>query len=95
MRSRAMFLTIAQFQINSKLKTRKNTKFFRISGSHPFPQNNPEEQYYRILESKVEFPGAWKYVSPQAKNLITNLLDKDPLKRLSANQALRHPWILR
>ena len=70
-------------------------KKYRISGSHPFPQNNPEEQYYRIIESKVEFPGAWKYVSPQCKNLIVNLLDKDPQKRPSANQSLKHPFISR
>ena len=32
-------------------------------------------------------------VSREAKNLIDIMLDTDPVKRVTATQALRHPWI--
>lgn len=35
----------------------------------------------------------WDYISDEAKDLILNLLQVDPLKRLSAYEALHHPWL--
>lgn len=35
----------------------------------------------------------WVTVSPQAKDFICKLLVMDPNKRLTASEALRHPWI--
>ncbi|OII72514.1 calcium calmodulin dependent protein kinase [Cryptosporidium ubiquitum] len=35
----------------------------------------------------------WKYVSDSAKDLIKRLLMTDPSKRISAQDALNHPWI--
>uniref|UniRef100_A0A7S4RVJ7 Calmodulin n=1 Tax=Alexandrium monilatum TaxID=311494 RepID=A0A7S4RVJ7_9DINO len=37
----------------------------------------------------------WDAVSQQAKDLVRNLLVVDPTKRLTAEQALHHPWIAR
>jgi len=34
----------------------------------------------------------WKYISPEAKNLIKKLLDQNVNTRLSAEEALAHPW---
>lgn len=34
----------------------------------------------------------WTRVSPSAKDLIKKLLEKNPKKRLTAAQALQHPW---
>jgi serine/threonine protein kinase len=31
-------------------------------------------------------------VSKNAKELLTRMLDKDPYKRISADDALSHPW---
>ncbi|CAE7940912.1 Camk1, partial [Symbiodinium sp. KB8] len=38
-------------------------------------------------------PAAWKDVSPQCKDLIRHLLDPDQEERLSADEALMHPWL--
>eukprot|EP00300_Choanocystis_sp_HF-7_P021152 c20742_g1_i6.p2 GENE.c20742_g1_i6~~c20742_g1_i6.p2 ORF type:complete len:102 (+),score=25.43 c20742_g1_i6:826-1131(+) len=34
----------------------------------------------------------WDVVSDQAKDLITHLLEKDPQKRFTAQEALEHTW---
>ena len=34
----------------------------------------------------------WRDVSEEAKDLIRKMLSKDPAKRPTALQALRHPW---
>jgi len=36
---------------------------------------------------------AWKIISYAAMELVENLLRVDPDRRLSADQALRHPWL--
>ena len=34
----------------------------------------------------------WAVVTDEAKNLVSALLTVNPLERLSATEALRHPW---
>jgi len=34
----------------------------------------------------------WKQCSPKAKDLAKQLLNKDPLQRISVDEALNHPW---
>ncbi|KAJ6244714.1 serine/threonine-protein kinase fhke-related [Anaeramoeba flamelloides] len=48
----------------------------------------------QILLCDLEFPSTENInISPQAKDLIQKLIEKNPLKRLTAQQALNHPWI--
>lgn len=35
----------------------------------------------------------WKSISEEAKDFMKNLLEKDPNKRFSAQEALEHTWI--
>ena len=35
----------------------------------------------------------WRGVSPEAKDLVSQLLVVDPSKRLTATEALRHPFL--
>ena len=47
-----------------------------------------------ILTEEVSFSkSAWQNVSQVAKDFVKTLLNKDPLKRISAKQALDHPWL--
>eukprot|EP00947_MAST-08B_sp_MAST-8B-sp1_P004925 g4925.t1 len=50
-----------------------------------------------IVRSEASWPSfdseAWADVSPIAKDLVLALLKRDPSQRLTASEALRHPWI--
>lgn len=35
----------------------------------------------------------WDTVTPEAKNLINQMLTVNPNKRITAGEALKHPWI--
>lgn len=37
-------------------------------------------------------PRLWDCISDQAKDLVQKMLEKDPEKRLTATEALQHPW---
>lgn len=45
------------------------------------------------LNNKLEFDlPVWKKVSEPCKDLISKLLEKDPTKRVSLDNALKHKW---
>ena len=37
----------------------------------------------------------WKYVSKEGRDFISRLLKVNPKKRMSADEALNHPWIVK
>jgi len=50
--------------------------------------------FFSIHEGVFEFPEReWGHISEGAKYLIRSLLVKEPLKRLSADAVLNHPWV--
>ncbi|XP_037092953.1 MAP kinase-interacting serine/threonine-protein kinase 1-like [Pollicipes pollicipes] len=50
--------------------------------------------FFSIHEGVFEFPEReWAHISDGAKDLIRHLLVKEPLKRLSADMVLAHPWV--
>ena len=60
-----------------------------------FPRtNNQEELFDQILSGLFEFNSPdWDEISYQAKELISWMLQVDPLQRYSAYEILQHPWI--
>eukprot|EP01052_Picozoa_sp_SAG31_P014877 SAG31_NODE_939_length_10873_cov_5.403843_8_plen_207_part_00 len=61
-----------------------------LVGSPPFEAQGHSETYRRIAKVDLRFPS---HVSPDARDLISKLLVKDPTKRLSLDNVLIHPWI--
>jgi serine/threonine protein kinase len=56
---------------------------------------NEDTQYLRnsIMEGKFDFPDPyWTNITAECKDLITKLLCVDRIERLTAEQALLHPW---
>lgn len=50
--------------------------------------------YKKIKNADYTFesPEIWKFISKEAKDLISKLLVVDPKKRYTCEQALKHPW---
>lgn len=42
----------------------------------------------------LQYPSPeWDTVTPEAKNLINQMLTVNPYRRITASDALKHPWI--
>lgn len=47
-----------------------------------------------ILLDKLNFKrSCWDGISDEAKDFVAKLLNKDPAKRPTAKEALKHPWL--
>jgi serum/glucocorticoid-regulated kinase 2 len=57
-----------------------------LTGLPPYYDENTNEMYRKILSDPLHFPGP-EIVPPAAKDLLTQLLDRDPKRRLGANGA--------
>lgn len=69
--------------------------YILLSGTMPFEDDNRMRLYRQILKGKYSFSGEpWPSVSNLAKDFIDRVLTVDPNERLSAGQALKHPWIV-
>ncbi|XP_033494545.1 serine/threonine-protein kinase H1-like [Epinephelus lanceolatus] len=66
-----------------------------LSGSMPFEDDSRTRLYRSIVRGKYSFHGdPWPSVSNLAKDFIQRLLPLDPAARLTADQAIRHPWVV-
>merc|ERR550517_2243559 len=61
-----------------------------LVGKPPFEAENNNETYRRITKVDIKFPA---HVSEGARDIITQLLRKDPNQRISLDKCLEHPWI--
>lgn len=70
--------------------------FIMLGGYQPFKGRDVKEVYESVKRGKVQFePKYWKGVSKEARDFIGRLLRVNPKKRMSAEQALNHPWIVK
>ena len=64
-----------------------------VSGSHPFYARTTKEVFAKIKKGKWSFDDkTFGKVSSECKNLISQLLEPNPKKRLTGQQALDHAW---
>lgn len=64
-----------------------------LSGRLPF-NGKAKAELAAQMDRGLAFEGrAWTQVSDEAKDFVMRLLQLDPAKRMSAEEALRHPWI--
>jgi len=63
-----------------------------LTGCFPFWDKNNAILYEKIRRVEYGWP-AGSEISPEAKDLIRHLIEKNPEKRFTAEQALQHPWV--
>ena len=69
--------------------------YILLGGYPPFHDEDQVELFKRIKAGVYEFHAEyWDGVSSEAKDLISKLLVVNPLDRLTAEQALAHPWVV-
>ncbi|CAI9273242.1 unnamed protein product [Lactuca saligna] len=69
--------------------------YIMLAGVPPFYGETPAETFEAVLRGNLRFPTRiFRSVSPEAKDLLRKMLCKDVSRRLSAEQVLRHPWVV-
>jgi len=68
--------------------------YILLCGFPPFYGDTVPEIFEQIMEANFDYPDEyWGSVSKEAKDFINKLLVVESDKRLSANEALKHPWL--
>ncbi|PPD84474.1 hypothetical protein GOBAR_DD18586 [Gossypium barbadense] len=68
--------------------------YILLCGSRPFWARTESGIFRAVLKADPSFDEApWPALSSEARDFVKRLLNKDPRKRLTAAQALSHPWI--
>lgn len=67
-----------------------------LSGCHPFDSKKANSSMiHKILSGKFDFPSPqWDAVPKHCKDFIQKCLVLDPKKRATAQELLKHPWII-
>ncbi|GLT48293.1 hypothetical protein SLA2020_219260 [Shorea laevis] len=69
--------------------------YILLCGSRPFWARTESGIFRSVLRANPNFDDSpWPSVSPEAKDFVKRLLNKDHRKRMTAAQALTHPWLL-
>ncbi|ETK92573.1 CAMK protein kinase [Phytophthora nicotianae] len=71
--------------------------YITLTGVHPYDPRGDKsdaEIVKEIANGNYDVENKWyKSLTADAKDFLTRLLDSDPSKRLTAKQALQHPWL--
>lgn len=69
--------------------------YFLLSGYTPFDRRSDFEEMQAILNAEYKFEPVeyWRGVSEHAKDFIRQCLTIDPNRRMTAHDALRHPFV--
>ncbi|CAM9242759.1 unnamed protein product, partial [Choristocarpus tenellus] len=65
-----------------------------LGGYPPFHDENQTKLFMKIKKGVYVFhPEYWSDISSEAKDLISKMLTVDPKKRITASEALEHPYL--
>uniref|UniRef100_A0A8C7LDJ2 calcium/calmodulin-dependent protein kinase n=1 Tax=Oncorhynchus kisutch TaxID=8019 RepID=A0A8C7LDJ2_ONCKI len=68
--------------------------YILLVGYPPFWDEDQHKLYQQIKAGAYDFPSPeWDSVTPEAKNLINQMLTINPAKRITAQESLKHPWV--
>lgn len=66
--------------------------YILLSGEPPFNGEDNNEILAKVKAGDYKFNHKWRNISKQAKELIKRMLTFDPLKRINAQESLKHEW---
>lgn len=68
--------------------------YILLCGYEPFFADDEKTMYKKIIKGDYKFDSPfWDEISENAKDLVRKLLHLNPKERLTASQALKHPWV--
>ncbi|XP_018517275.1 calcium/calmodulin-dependent protein kinase type 1D [Lates calcarifer] len=68
--------------------------YILLCGYPPFFEENETRLFSKIMRAEYAFHSPfWDDISESAKDFIRSMMEKNPMKRFTTEQALRHPWI--
>ena len=68
--------------------------YIMLVGYPPFWEEDQEDLFDKIRKADYSFPSPeWDSVTKDCKDLLKRMLEVNPTHRISAIQALRHPWV--
>ncbi|XP_067096102.1 calcium/calmodulin-dependent protein kinase IGb [Osmerus mordax] len=69
--------------------------YILLCGYPPFYEETETRLFSKIMKAQYEFDSPfWDEISESAKDFIRNMMQKNSSMRYTAEQALRHPWII-
>uniref|UniRef100_A0A8C2KXQ5 Calcium/calmodulin-dependent protein kinase IGa n=1 Tax=Cyprinus carpio TaxID=7962 RepID=A0A8C2KXQ5_CYPCA len=69
--------------------------YILLSGYPPFYEENETRLFSKIMKAEYAFHSPyWDDISESAKDFIRHMLEKNPNKRFTTEQALSHAWII-
>ncbi|KAJ4744732.1 Calcium-dependent protein kinase [Rhynchospora pubera] len=68
--------------------------YILLCGVPPFWAETEQGIFDEVLHGKLDFQSdPWPNISDGAKDLVRKMLVRDPKKRLTAHEVLKHPWV--
>lgn len=68
--------------------------YILLSGSLPFYGDTSKDVFRAVKKGRFELLSEeWDGVSPEAKDLVTHLLQSNPDRRMNAEEGLNHKWM--
>mmetsp|Transcript_45619 Transcript_45619/g.95761 ORF Transcript_45619/g.95761 Transcript_45619/m.95761 type:complete len:428 (+) Transcript_45619:273-1556(+) len=70
--------------------------YILLCGYPPFNGSNNKEVYNSVRRGRLSFPSCdWSSSTRDAREFIRKLIHRDPQRRMTAEQALNHRWIVK